>query len=128
MSAQIGESVKLLAEVVFFRIGPGEIYLKIVEVPTQFFTEERRKRLELKLPSNKMLIEENDCIDIDLSAKNRAKDHWSHRVKDGGEYKIMITQDDLREFLKITKSTFGVFRFCASDPMIERYTLVYLSI
>jgi hypothetical protein len=124
--------VKLMNEltgIVLSRIGQEGIYLKILEVP-QIFTEERRKSVKLKLPTNRVLIEEKDCIDIDLSAKDKTKDHWSHRIiKDYGDIvKTKITQNELKEFLSITKPTFGVFRFSVRNHALKCYLLIYLVI
>lgn len=72
------EITKLLEKVVFSRIGQKDVYLKIVDVPTQFFIEERRSRW--KLPSNTVPIEENDCTKIDICSIEQYGDHWPCRA------------------------------------------------
>ena len=39
---------------------------------------------------------------------------------------IKITQEEIKEFLRITKSTFGVFQIDKNDPLEKRYLLLYL--
>jgi len=95
-------------------------------LPTQFFIEERRSRW--KLPPNTVPIEENDCTIIDICFIEQYGDHWSCRaIKEHSKNdNIKITQDEIKEFLRITKSTFGVFQIDKNDPSEKRYLLLYL--
>jgi hypothetical protein len=115
-----------LEKFVFSRIGQKDVYLKIVDVPTQFFIEERRSRW--KLPPNTVPIEEDDCTKIDICHIEQYGDHWSCRaIKERSKNdNIKITQEELKEFLRITKSTFGVFQIDRNDPLEKRYLLLYL--
>lgn len=127
MTNQVEEKLlNYLEKVVFSRIGQKDVYLKIVDVPTQFFIEERRSRW--KLPPNTVPIEENDCTKIDICFIEQYGDHWSCRaIKERSKNdNIKITQEEIKEFLRITKSTFGVFQIDKNDPLEKRYLLLYL--
>jgi hypothetical protein len=118
--------VNYLEKIVFSKIGQKDVYLKIVDVRTQFFIEERRSRW--KLPPNTVPIGENDCTKIDICLIEQYGDHWSCRaIKERGKNDyIKITQEELKEFLRVTKSTFGVFQIDRNDPIKNGYLLLYL--
>jgi hypothetical protein len=118
--------VNYLEKIVFSKIGQKDVYLKIVDVRTQFFIEEIRSRW--KLPPNTVPIEENDCTKIDICLIEEYGDHWSCRaIKERGKNDyIKITQEELKEFLRVTKSTFGVFQIDRNDPLKNGYLLLYL--
>jgi hypothetical protein len=122
------QSINILTKVVDSRIGQGEAYLKIVKVlPPRLFPEEWRRTL--KLPANRSLIEEKDCIEIDPSYGENHNDHWfSRAIKDfSSSDKLKITRIELKDFLSIAKATFGVFRFNARDPGTSHYYLIYVA-
>ena len=127
MTNQVEEKLlNYLEKAVFSRIGQKDVYLKIVDLPTQFFIEERRSRW--KLPPNTVPIEENDCTIIDICFIEQYGDHWSCRaIKEHSKNdNIKITQEEIKEFLRITKSTFGVFQIDKKDLSEKRYLLLYL--
>jgi hypothetical protein len=123
----------ILTKVVDFRIGQRDAYLKIVEVPAQIFTdEERRTEIMLKLPPNRSLIDEEDCIEfnhLEVEHKDHWSYHWSYRAINNykGNDKIKIARNELIEFLNFAKSTFGVFRFNTADSGRKVYFLLYLT-
>jgi hypothetical protein len=39
---------------------------------------------------------------------------------------VKITRNELTEFLKIAKATFGLFEFSRGDPAEKHYYLIYL--
>jgi hypothetical protein len=82
----------------------------------------------LALSPNTVPIEENDCTKIDICHIEQYGDHWSCRaIKERSKNdNIKITQEELKEFLRITKSTFGVFQIDRNDPLEKRYLLLYL--
>lgn len=121
MTNQVEEKLlNYLEKVIFSKIGQKDVYLKIVDVPTQFFIEERSSRW--KLPPNTVPIEENDCTKIDICSIEQYGDHWSCRA-----FKERSKNDNIKkEFLRIAKSTFGVFQIDKNDPLEKRYLLLYL--
>jgi hypothetical protein len=124
--------IDILTKVVDSRIGQEDAYLKLVKVlPPRLFPKEWRRTL--KLPTNRSLIVEEDCIKIDPFRKEMHKDHWfSRALKDfgssGSSDKLKITKNELKDFLSTARSTFGVFRTNASDPGTKYYFLIYVAI
>ncbi len=117
-----------LTKVVDLRIGQGEAYLKLIKVlPSRFFSEEYRRTL--KLPTDRSLIEEKDCIEIDPSLEEIHKTQWfSRAIRDiGNSDKLKITRNELNDFLSLARSTFGVFRIKVSDPGAKYYFLIYVA-
>jgi hypothetical protein len=87
-----------------------------------------RVRKKLKVPVNKSLIEERDSIKINLPCDRDRPDHfWFCRaIREVGKNNgiIKINQKELVEFLRIAKSTFGVF----TDIVRKDYFLIYLEL
>lgn len=131
MKSQIlDESIRYLIDVVCTMIGQGDAYLRVVRAPTQIFTEETRRKMKLPPNWNRSLIEEKDCIEIYLPAEEKCKDSWYCRaIKEHGKRdKIKITHEELKDFLKMARSTFGPFRIRMSDSATKAYLLMYLEI
>jgi hypothetical protein len=117
-----------LSKIVSSRIGQRDAYLKAVKLSQYAFSEE--KRTQLKVPANRYLIEERDCVKINPSCNKDAMDHWFCRVIrecDKNE-NVKITQNELAEFLRLARSTFGVFQVGTSDPAKKHYWLIYLAL
>lgn len=117
-----------LTKEVNFRIGQGEAYLKFKKVlPSRFFSEELRTML--KLPADRSLIEEKDCIEVDPSLEEIQKTQWfSRAIRDiGNSDRLKITGDELNAFLSLAQSTCGVFRIKVSDPGAKYYLLIYVA-
>lgn len=111
-----------LSKIVSSRIGQRDAYLKAVKLSQYAFSEE--KRTQLKVPANRYLIEERDCVKINPSCNKEAMDHWFCRVIrecDKNE-NVKITQNELAEFLRLARSTFGVFQVGTK----KYYWLIYL--
>jgi hypothetical protein len=118
----------MLLDVVKSRIGQRDAYLNAVILSQHAFSEEVRRKL--KLPANRHLIEEKDCIKINSSCDKESRDHWFCRaIRECAKVninRIKITQNELTEFLSITRSTFGVFRVDSCDSMRTQHLLIYL--
>jgi hypothetical protein len=121
------KSMDYLTKVVDLRIGQGEAYLKLKMVPSHLFSEERRRTL--KLPTDRSLIEEMDCIEIDPALEEIHKTRWfSRAIEDiDSSDKLKITRNELKDFLSLARSTFGVFRIKLSDPRAKYYFLIYVA-
>ena len=105
------------------RIGQRNACLKALKLSQQAFSEEVRKKF--KLPANRSLIEERDSIKINLLCDTEGVDRlWFCRViKEAGKNNsVNISQNELTEFLRIARSTFGVFH----DVVKKDYFLIYL--
>lgn len=105
------------------RIGQRSACLKALKLSQQAFSEEVRKKF--KLPANRSLIEEKDSIKINLLCDIEGVDrYWFCRViKEAGKNNsVNISQNELTEFLRIARSTFGVFQ----DVVTNDYFLIYL--
>jgi hypothetical protein len=105
------------------RIGQRDACLKALKLSRQVFSEEVRKKF--KLPANRSLIEEKDSIKINLLCDSEAVNRsWFCRViKEAGKNNsVSINQYELTEFLRIARSTFGVFH----DVVKKDYFLIYL--
>jgi hypothetical protein len=115
-----------LSKLVSSRIGQRDAYLKAMELSQHTFSEETRRNL--KLPANRFLIEERDCIKINPFHDMESMDHWFCRTirECGKNNNVRITQNELKEFLSIARSTFGVFRVDTSGPTKKHYLLIYL--
>jgi hypothetical protein len=115
-----------LSKIVSSRIGQRDAYLKAIELSKHAFSEERRRNF--KIPANRSLIEERDCIRINPSHDMESMDHWFCRTirECGKNNNVRITQNELKEFLSIARSTFGVFRVDTSGPAKKSYLLIYL--
>jgi hypothetical protein len=115
-----------LSKAVISRIGQRAACLKAVKLSRQAFSEEVRKKL--KVPVNRSLIEERDSIKINLPCDRDSADHfWFCRaIREVGKNNgiIKINQKELVEFLRIAKSTFGVF----TDIVRKDYFLIYLEL
>jgi hypothetical protein len=112
-----------LLRIVRSRIGQGDAHLKALKLSQQAFSEEVRKKI--KLPANRSLIEEGDSIKINLLCDIEGVDRsWFCRViKEAGKNNsVNISQNELTEFLRIARSTFGVFH----DVVTNDYFLIYL--
>ena len=116
-----------LTREVDLRIGQGEAYLKLRNIPSRLFSEECRRTL--KLPAGRSLIEEKDCIEIVPSLEEKHKTQWfSRAIRDiGNSDKLKITRNELNDFLRLARSTFGAFRIKASDPGAKYYFLIYIA-
>ena len=115
-----------LSEVTSSRIGQKEAYLKGAKLSQHAFSEETRIRC--RLPPNRSLIEERDCIKINSSRDTQNIGHWFYRIireYDKGN-NVKITQSELMEFPRIARSTFGVFQVDTMDPAKRCYLLIYL--
>ena len=115
-----------LSEVTSSRIGQKEAYLKGAKLSQHAFSEETRIRC--RLPPNRSLIEERDCIKINSSRDTQNIGHWFYRIireYDKGN-NVKITQSELMEFPRIARSTFGVFQVDTMDPAKKYYLLIYL--
>ena len=112
-----------LLKSVSIRLGQKDAYLKAMKLSKHWFSEGRRRNF--KIPANKSLIEEKDCIKTNFSYD---KDHWFYRTIStwGKNSTVKLTQNELTEFLKIASSTFGVFGISTSDPADKSYFLIYL--
>jgi hypothetical protein len=117
----------VLTKVVDYRIGQGEAYLKLKVLPSRLFSEEWRRTL--KLPPDRSLIEEKDCIEIDPFSKEIYETQWfSRAIKGiGSSNKPKITRNELNHFLSLARSTFRVFKIKESDPEIIYYFLMYVA-
>lgn len=117
-----------LSKVVSSRVGHRDAYLKILKLSQNAFSKERQSTL--KLPANRSIIEEKDCIEINPSCDGEHMNHWFCRaIKECDKNSnIKINRKELAEFLRIAKSTFGVFRIGMSDPVRKNYLLMYLVI
>jgi hypothetical protein len=111
-----------LSKVVLSRIGQGNAYLKAVMLSGDAFSEERRRNL--KIPADRSLIEECDCIKIDLPCDRESMDnYWFCRtIREVDKKSVKISQNELAEFISVAKSTFGVF----VDIVRKDYFLIYL--
>jgi hypothetical protein len=109
------------------RIGQGDAYLKLRNIPSHLFSEECRRIL--KLPVGRSLIEEKDCIEIVPSLEEKHKTQWfSRAIRDiGNSDKLKITRSELNDFLSLARSTFGAFRIKAKDPGAKYYFLIYIA-
>lgn len=118
----------MLSKVVRTRIGQKDAYLKTIMLSPLAFSEELRRKL--KLPANRHLIEEKNCIKIDSSCDKESMDHWFCRaIRECAKVNlnnIKITQNELTEFLSIARSTFGVFRVDSCDSVKAQHLLIYL--
>jgi hypothetical protein len=118
----------MLLNVVRSRTGQREAYLNAVILSQHACSEEVRRKL--KLPANRHLIEEKDCIKINSSCDEESRDHWFCRaIRECAKVNInsiKITQNELTEFLSIARSTFGVFRVDSCDSMRAQHLLIYL--
>jgi len=119
-----------LSQIVSFRIGQRDAYLKVMKLSQNAFSEssEETRRIWAKLPTNRSRIEERDCIKFDPSRDTANADHWFYRtiseyVKDSN---VKVTQTELTEFLRIANATFGVFQVNTDDPAKKCYFLIYL--
>lgn len=121
-------SVDFLSKVVSSRIGHRDAYLKLLKLSQNAFSKEIQSKW--KLPANQSIIEEKDCIEINPSCDGEHMNHWFCRaIKEYDKNSnIKINRKELAEFLRIAKSTFGVFRFGMSDPVKKNYLLMYLVI
>lgn len=123
VQASLGD---MLSQVVSSRIGQREAYLKARKLSQNAFSEETRRKW--KLPPNRSLIEEKDCIKFNPSRDMANIDHWFHRtIRDYDEDSdVKVTQGEPTEFLQIAKATFGVFQVDTNDPAKKYYFLIYL--
>jgi hypothetical protein len=123
VKAKLGD---LLSQFVSYRIGQRDAYLKARQLSQNFFSEETRSKW--KLPPNRDLLEERDCIRFNPSRDMSNIDHWFHRtIRDyDKDSNIKVTQGELTEFLQIAKATFGVFQVDTNDPAKKYYFLIYL--
>jgi hypothetical protein len=114
--------VNYLSKVVNIRIGQRETYLKVVDLPAQIFTTEERKKV--KLPANRSLIEEEDCINLNY---REDRNHWLYQaINDDGTMKmIKVDKSESIKFLNIAKATFGAFRARTVDGA-KHYFLMYI--
>ena len=119
------QSEGTLTQVVFSRIGQGDTSLKVIEVPEQFFIEEKRRGI--KLPPNRSLIEEKDCIEID-SKDNKTHWFWRAIKQYSNRDKIKLTREELKDFLSMARSTSAVFRSSSRETGKKWYFLMYLSL
>ena len=96
--------VNYLSKVVNIRTGQRDTYLKVVDLPAQIFTTEERKKV--KLPANKSLIEEEDCINLNY---REDRNDWLYQaINDDGTMKmIKVDKSESIKFLNIAKATFG---------------------
>jgi hypothetical protein len=115
-----------LSKVVSSSIGGKDAYLRAVKLSKHAFSEEKRRNF--KIPRNSSLIEERDCIRVNFSHDMESKEHWFCRTISAYDKNssVKIMQNELTEFLKIAKSTFGLFEFSRGDPAMKYYFLIYL--
>jgi hypothetical protein len=52
--------------------------------------------------------------------------HWAHRAIEGQGYKIVLSKEELADFLSLTKSTFGAFQVELEDGS-RHYSLIYIN-
>jgi hypothetical protein len=113
-----------LLKAVTSRIGQGDARLKAVKLSQQAFSEDVRKKL--KLPASRSLIEERDSIKVNLPCDREGMDYyWFCRaIREAGKNNssTKISKNELIEFLRIAKSTYGVF----ADIVRKDYFLIYL--
>ena len=100
--------------------------MKGAKLSQRAFSEETRIRW--RLPPNRSLIEERNCIKINSSRDTQNIGHWFYRIIRGYDKgnNVKITQSELMEFLRIARSTFGVFQVDTMDPAKKYYLLIYL--
>ncbi len=115
-----------LSKVISSRIGQRDAYLKPMELSQHIFSKETREKWKLII--RRPLIEERDCIKINPSCDLENKDHWFCRIirECDNDNNVKITQSELAEFLRIARSTFGVFQVDTRDLAKKRYLLIYL--
>ena len=99
--------VNYLSKVVNIRTGQRDTYLKVVDLPAQIFTTEERKKV--KLPANRSLIEEEDCINLNYR-EDRNQLLYQAINDDGSMKMIKVDKSESIKFLNIAKATFGAFR------------------
>jgi hypothetical protein len=112
-----------LSSIVRSRISQRDVYLKTVKLSRQAFSDEGLKRLEI--PANKIPIEESDSIKINLPCDTESTGYyWFCRAirEDDKNNSTKISQNELKEFVSVTKSTFAVF----ADIVRKDYFLIYL--
>jgi hypothetical protein len=115
-----------LSKVISNRIGQNDAYLKAMELAQHAFSKETREKWKLII--RRPLIEEKDCIKFNPPSDLENKDHWFYRIirECDNDNKVKITRSDLAEFLRIAKSTFGIFQVGTRDPAKKQYLLIYL--
>lgn len=127
VKASLGD---MLSQIVRFRIGRGDAYLKARKLSQNAFGElsEETQSKWAKLPPNRSRIEERDCIKFNPSKDTANADHWFYRTirEHGKDSNVKVTQSELTEFLRIANATFGVFQVNTNDPAKKCYFLIYL--
>lgn len=115
-----------LSKAVSYSIGHRDTYLKARKLSQHIFSNETREKW--KLVFRRPLIEERDCVEINPLCDLENNDHWFCRIirECDNDNNIKITQSELAEFLRIARSTFGVFQFGTRDPAKKQYLLIYL--
>jgi hypothetical protein len=116
-----------LLQIVSRRIGQRDAYLKARKLSQNAFSEETRSEWKKLLP-NISLIDERDCIKFDPPRDMANIDHWFHRTirEYDNDSNVKVTHNELSEFLRIAKATFGIFQIDTNDPDKKYYFLIYL--
>ncbi len=116
-----------LSQIVSSRIGQRDAYLKAVKLSQNAFSEETQRKWK-KLPPDRSLIEEKECINFNPSTGMANINHWFHRTirEHDEDTNVKVTQSELTEFLRIAKATFGIFQVDTNDPTKKYYFLIYL--
>jgi hypothetical protein len=55
-----------------------------------------------------------------------SNNHWAHGASTGQDHKTILSREELVDFLKCTKSTFGVFQVELEDGL-QHYLLLYIN-
>ena len=91
--------------------------------------EEEQAEQQNVSPPFKIQLEKINCNSVDIDLNNLEKSHWAYRatneVLSHGESSIVLNDNDLREFVKSAKGSYGIYRGYMGGSI--RHFLMFLS-
>lgn len=129
-------SINKIFSIIDKKIYPkSKLYLKCIKIPADFYQqlnfesqfdniEKGSENNNGDIPSwlHKLLLQE-EIIDLVDSGEN----NWAHRLTSSNDNNTEITRGELIQFIKLSNSTFGLFKF-QKDHSIVYYFFAYLQL